>query len=97
MLSLQAGDFRIGAETVEVRARTTDGNPVSGAMVFMTIRMPAMDHGVSAYPARDLGDGRYRAHDVSLGMAGEWVVTVQVIRQGRTPAEAAFRVSVSGE
>jgi hypothetical protein len=96
VLSLKAGDFRIGAETVEMNARSTDGNPVSGAMVFVTIRMPAMDHGVSAYPAREVADGRYRAHDVSLGMAGDWEITVQVIRQGRTPAEAAFLVPVGG-
>jgi hypothetical protein len=96
VLSLTAGDFRIGAETVEVNARTTDGNPVSGAVVVVTIRMPAMDHGVSAYPAREIADGRYRAHDVSLGMAGDWEITVQVIRQGRTPAEAAFLVPVGG-
>jgi hypothetical protein len=97
VLSLKASDFRIGADTVEVGARTTNGDPVAGAMVFVTIRMPAMDHGVSAYPAREVADGRYRAHDVSLGMAGDWVVTVQVIRQGRTPAEAAYRVSVGGQ
>jgi hypothetical protein len=97
VLSLKADAVRIGADTVEVSATTSDGQPVAGALVYVTIRMPSMDHGVSAYPARDLGDGRYQAHDVSLGMAGEWEVTMHVIRQGRTPADATFRVSVGGQ
>jgi outer membrane biosynthesis protein TonB len=54
-----------------------------------------MNHGISGYPAEELGDGRYRARNLSMGMAGEWIVTVEVIRQGRSPASASFAVAVS--
>lgn len=94
IIVLERADLQIGADMLAVEVSTNDGKSVTGAMTYLTIRMPAMDHGVSAYPAQEIGDGRYQAHDISLGMAGEWVVTVRVIRQGRMPTEATYYVTV---
>lgn len=84
-----------GATSLVVTLAHRNGEPVSGALVFATIRMPAMDHGLSAYPARETTAGRYHMDNVSLGMAGEWLVNLEVIRQARAPAVATFRVEVS--
>ena len=86
--------YETGARSLTVVLTNRDGEPVTGAIVFATIRMPAMDHGRSAYPARETEAGRYRMDDVSLGMTGEWLVTFEVIRQARAPAVATFRVVV---
>jgi len=87
---------RMGAHAVTVRVEAGDGTPLAGALVFVTIRMPAMDHGTSAYPAIEVEPGRYRAEDVSLGMGGAWVVAVEVIRQARAPISVAYLVQVAG-
>lgn len=90
----EPADTTIGSNALTASIVGKDGAPLSDAMVYMSVRMPAMDHGVSAYPAQELEAGRYRAEDVSLGMAGEWVVSVEVIRQARAPISAAYRVEV---
>jgi hypothetical protein len=54
-----------------------------------------MDHGTSAYPATEVEPGRYRADEVSLGMGGDWLVTVEVIRQARAPISAAYVVPIA--
>lgn len=90
----EPADTTIGSNALTASIVGKDGAPLSDAMVYMSVRMPAMDHGVSAYPAQELEAGQYRAEDVSLGMAGEWVVSVEVIRQARAPISAAYRVEV---
>jgi len=95
-VTLEQADFHVGPNVLAVQVTRGDGTAMTGAVVIVEIRMPSMDHGVSAYPASEQADGMYQAHDVSLGMAGEWEVTVQVIRQARAPAEAAYRVEVEG-
>lgn len=94
-ITLEQTDVRVGPNALAIRVTKADGIEVTGAVVIVEIRMPSMDHGVSAYPALEQADGTYHAHDVSLGMAGEWEVTVQVIRQARAPAEAAYRLEVA--
>ena len=93
-ITLDAPDLTLGANSLLATVTNAAGEPVEEAMVFVTIQMPAMDHGISAYPATEIEPGRYRAEDVSLGMAGEWRVTVEVIRQARAPALAPFRIEV---
>jgi hypothetical protein len=95
VITLGTGELSSGSNSLEAAVETADQDPVEGAMVFVTIQMPAMNHGISGYPAEELGEGRYRARNLSMGMAGEWIVTVEVIRQGRAPASASFEVSVS--
>ena len=97
VITLEKSSLSAGPETLTVAVSGKDGAPVTGAMTYVTIRMPAMDHGVSAYPATEIADGQYQAHDVSLGMVGDWEITVQVIRQGRAPAVASYAVAVGDE
>jgi hypothetical protein len=68
---------------------------VGGAAVTVAVRMPAMDHGVSAYPAPEAAPGRYVAEGASMGMGGEWLVEVRAVRAGRAPAVALFRVGLA--
>jgi hypothetical protein len=88
-------DRSIGRNSLTASITGKDGAPLADALVYLTIRMPSMDHGVSAYPAAERDVGRYRAEDVSLGMGGEWVVTVEVIRQARAPVTATYRIGVT--
>jgi len=81
-------------KSLTIRVETKDGEPLTNALVFVTVQMPSMDHGISAYPAREVGDGHYRAEDLSLGMPGEWVVMVGVIRQARVPISAPYRLEI---
>ena len=94
-ISLEASEIMLGTDSVTLLVTNQQGEPVSNAMVYITIRMPAMDHGESAYPAAEIGEGWYRATDVSLGMVGEWIVRAEVIRTGRSPSSETFRLNVS--
>ena len=91
---LEGADVALGPNSLTVAVTGKDSRPLTGALVYLTTRMPAMDHGVSAYPATEVAAGRYRADDVSLGMSGEWVVTVEVIRQARSPISAAHVITI---
>ena len=97
VITLEKSNLSAGPGTLTFSVSAKDGAPVTGAMTYVTIRMPAMDHGVSAYPAAEIADGQYQANDVSLGMVGDWEITVQVIRQGRAPAVASYDVPVGEE
>ena len=92
---LEGTDASLGSNSLTAAVDGKEGDPLSGALVYLTIRMPTMDHGTSAYPAAEVEPGRYRAEDVSLGMGGEWLVTVKVIRQARAPISAAYVVAIA--
>lgn len=93
-VTLSPLDGPAGPSTLAITVRDRRDRPVVDAMVYVVIRMPSMDHGESAYPAREATPGHYRATAVSLGMAGDWVVAVTVIRQGRPPVSVAYEVRV---
>jgi len=90
------GDLSIGSHSLTTSITGKNGEPLTGAMVYLTIRMPAMDHGTSAYPTEEIETGRYRAEEISLGMSGAWVVTVEVVRQARAPITATYVVQIAG-
>ena len=94
-ITLLAAERRAGPHTLTVLVAQEDGSPVADATVTVMVRMPAMDHGVSGYPAVPAEPGRYTAAEVSLGMAGEWLVEVQVVRAGRSPAIAHFLLTLA--
>lgn len=94
-VSLSTSDSRAGPQRLDVVLRHGDGQAVAGAMVAILIRMPTMDHGVSGYPAPEIAPGHYQATDVSLGMAGEWLVDVVIVRAGRVPVTAGFAVTLT--
>ena len=94
-IQLEGADVALGTNTLTAVVGGKNGGPLTGALVYLTIRMPTMDHGTSAYPATEVEPGRYRAEDVSLGMGGDWLVTVEVIRQARTPISASYVVTVA--
>ena len=94
-ITLVADDLQAGPHALSVLVHREGGEPVTGATVTVMVRMPAMDHGVSGYPAVEVGPGHYEANEVSLGMVGEWLVEVTVVRPGRTPATAHFRLTLA--
>lgn len=60
-----------------------DSEPVTGAEVFVSCRMPAHGHGMNVEPrAREEGDGRYRVEGMLLHMTGDWVLGIDVVRDG---------------
>lgn len=94
-VTLLAAERRAGPNTLTVLVRHEDGSPVTDATVTVMVRMPAMDHGVSGYPAVTEEPGRHVATEVSLGMPGEWLVEVQVIRAGRAPMIAHYLLTLA--
>ena len=94
-VTLLAAERRAGPNTLTVLVRDGDGSPIAGATVTVAVRMPAMDHGVSGYPAIPAEPGRYTAAEVSLGMPGDWLVEVRVVRPGRTPAIARYLLTLA--
>ena len=83
-LKNQAATLRAGQNQFEVSVKAADGKPVADADVSMVIVMAAMPAmkmpEVKLMPA---GNGVYRGA-ASLGMAGEWDITITVTRKGQT-------------
>ena len=59
----------------------SDGKPLAGATVKVSVAMTSMDMGTTNPAFKDLGDGRYWGQ-VQFSMAGPWRVTVAVAPPG---------------
>jgi hypothetical protein len=97
-----AGDFSVrlvetpeDASVDEVIVEITDlhGKPVDGVKVQFTIESMDMDMGKQTVVAEPLGEGRYGA-TVSLGMAGDWRITVTVRGEGSGPVTVALPLAI---
>ena len=63
------------------------GAPVEGAQVVARCEMPAHGHGMNVEPiSAEVGGGRYRVDGMLLHMTGDWVLALDVIRDGRAEA-----------
>jgi hypothetical protein len=71
-----------GETELVIEVKDDAGKAVSGATVQVSVDMLSHSMGAMEGPATDQGNGRY-ATKVPFGMAGDWVVTVEV-RQGDT-------------
>lgn len=71
---------------VELRDPETDA-PVAGAEVVARCEMPAHGHGMNVEPLSvEVGEGRYRVDGMLLHMTGDWVLALDVIRDGSAEA-----------
>jgi hypothetical protein len=71
-----------GETELVIEVKDSAGKAVSGASVQVSVDMLSHSMGAMTGQATDQGNGRY-ATKVPFGMAGDWVVTVEV-RQGDT-------------
>jgi RND family efflux transporter MFP subunit len=99
-LSTQPSTPRKGANTVLVKLTSTNGKPVTGAQVSVTLAIPAMpamgmaaQH--SAATLNEKGNGGYEG-SVQLSSGGTWAMTVTVQRGGKTIATKQLSVDVAG-
>ncbi|WP_199440924.1 FixH family protein [Umezawaea beigongshangensis] len=100
--ALEAATSRHGVRLVvdAARAGTTGVDvEVSGAPDVDEVRiepaMPHMGHALPPIPAQRTGDGRYRAAEVPLDMAGQWELTV-VVDDARGAERVVFPLLISG-
>lgn len=99
-LSTQPSPPQKGVNTVRVKLTGTDGKPVTGAHVSVTLVIPAMPAmGMAAQHAAatltDKGDGNYEG-TVQLPAGGTWATAVTVQRGGKTVATKHLSLDATG-
>lgn len=82
------------AQELFVTLADAAGNPIDDAAVFIDLTMPAMPMGTNTPVAEPLGDGRYRAGNVVMDMAGDWELEVVAEIAGREHRAVFTRVAV---
>lgn len=82
----EAPHYKDGVAYPIVLSVTEADEGIFGAEVMATLEMEKMDHGLIDIVFTDLGDGTYEG-EVELSMAGEWIATVVVERDGKTYEE----------
>ena len=81
---------------VELSDPTTAAR-VEGAELFVRCEMPAHGHGMNVEPkAREESEGRYRVEGMLLHMTGEWVLSVDVVIEGRAES-VSFPITLTLE
>jgi nitrogen fixation protein FixH len=89
-----AGDFNVatafspdppkqGSETITITVKDSSGNPVKGAVVKITSKMPTMSMDGPNLTAADNGDGTYAAQ-TNLNYATKWDFSVAVSANGKS-------------
>lgn len=65
---------------------TSDGEPVTGALLAVSGGMPAHDHGMPTRPrvTAELGNGEYRLEGMRFHMGGDWEVSIEIKAGGKT-------------
>jgi hypothetical protein len=91
---------RTGSNTVRVRVTGSDGKPITGSQVTVSIFMPAMPQmGMAAMHATaaltEQGAGNYEGK-LDVPMSGTWQVTVNVLRGGHVIGTKKLSVTTSG-
>ncbi len=81
-----------GDETITISVKDTNGDPVKGAAVGSTSRMPTMSMAGPMLTFQDNGDGTYSAV-TTLNYATKWVFDVSV-SHGDKLGKTAFAVDV---
>lgn len=63
-----------------------DGVPVTGAVIEVEGGMPAHNHGLPTRPrvTTELGGGDYRLDGMRFHMAGEWLIRIEIVLDGKT-------------
>ena len=82
-----------GPVSITVEVKDTQGQPVTGAQVTLSIRHVGMTHGGIDGQLLDQGSGKYQANG-SFSMAGTWRAKVDVSKQGLAATTATFDIAV---
>ena len=85
---------RSGKNDFEVTLKDADGKPISDAQVSLEVSMPAMPSmKASEVKLASTGNGSYKG-SATLGMAGDWDVTVKASRNGQQLDVKKMRLTV---
>ncbi len=65
---------------------TSDGEPVTDALLTVSGGMPAHNHGMPTRPrvTAELGNGEYRLEGMRFHMGGDWEVSIEIKAGGKT-------------
>ncbi|CUQ65348.1 efflux RND transporter periplasmic adaptor subunit [Candidatus Nitrospira inopinata] len=85
---------KAGEALLKLKLTDRTGKPVTNAQVLFVYTMPMPGMIDSKAPAHHINDGLYEG-TVLFGMAGTWVVTVNVTVPGQPPIVERFRFSVA--
>lgn len=84
---------RSGKNDFEVTLKNAEGQPISDAAVSLTFSMPAMPSmKTDAAQLTSAGNGVYRGSG-TVGMSGDWDVTITASRQGQTLATKKVKLT----
>jgi hypothetical protein len=83
------GDPKIGDNMLMIHIVGSDGKPVAGAKITLSVAMTNMDMGTTHPKVSDQGKGDYEA-SVAFSMAGPWRVAVKVEVAGQKPVTKNF-------
>src|SRR5882672_4682968 len=89
-----------GSNTIRVKLASSDGKPITGAEITVTLFMPAMqDMGMAAMKtivhASDKGGGLYEGNG-DLGSGGTWQVTVTATQNGQVIVSKHLALNATG-
>ncbi|HNQ99855.1 MAG TPA: FixH family protein [Trueperaceae bacterium] len=88
-----AGEAVVGVVPVVIEVSDA-GVPVLGARVDVEADMTHAGMAPATATASEVGDGTYRADDLVLGMAGDWIVSVKVTTAGGVRADGELLTTV---
>jgi Cu(I)/Ag(I) efflux system membrane fusion protein/cobalt-zinc-cadmium efflux system membrane fusion protein len=89
-----------GSNKIRVKLASSDGKPITGAQITVTLFMPAMqDMGMAAMKtvvhASDKGGGLYEGNG-DLGSGGTWQVTVTATQNGQVILSKHLALNATG-
>jgi Cu(I)/Ag(I) efflux system membrane fusion protein/cobalt-zinc-cadmium efflux system membrane fusion protein len=89
-----------GNNTIRVKLASSDGKPITGAQITVTLFMPAMqDMGMAAMKtvvhASDKGGGLYEGNG-DLGSGGTWQVTLTATQSGQVIVSKHLTLNATG-
>ncbi len=92
LLRTEPAPPRSGKNDFEVTVKDAAGKPITDAAVSLTLVMPTMAGMESTVRLASVGDGAYKGSG-TIGMSGDWDVTVTATRKGQPLISKRMRLS----
>jgi mono/diheme cytochrome c family protein len=94
-VTLQLDGSAVGSRVADVLVRDAAGQPVAVRGVRLQFTMAEMDMGVVETDAQPVDTGHFRAEGPFFSMAGTWIVSATLMRDGQPPTQAPFTVVIA--
>ena len=96
MVTLTLSSNEAAPQNVVIDVRDANGTPVDDATVTIINRHLEMDHGDFVHTLDHVGQGRYEAKGVGMGMGGRWQTEVVIERPGQPTVTVYFLEKLEG-